>query len=291
MNIFLKYYNTIVSSTPTTVIVLLNIGFTGSQGSIDPEQLLQFLKSFTYKRSLMPPRPFCFIEFSSIKDSETAFAFIQQSTFFDRKITLEYLIKIPEIFDHNVLCDPQEIQNIPGLIYFPDFITDKEEECLLHEIKQIDSWIALNHRQVKHYGYSYDYVNEGSTKVEPFPDWISQVFYRIQDNFPQFTGLNQLTINSYQPGDGIGPHSDSTTIFGTDPIIVVSLSSSIVMDFIIGKNKQHVDVGRKSLLIMSQEARLDWQHGIRNRKIDYVNGLLRKRGTRISLTFRKVAVL
>lgn len=290
MNIFLECFNDLVSSSPTTIIVLMNIGFTGSQGSVDPERLMEFLKSFTYRRSLMPHRPFCFIEFKTIKDSEIAFEFIQKSTFFGRKVLLEYILKIPEMFDQTVLSDPKEIQSIPGLIYIPDFITDKEEELLLHEIQKIDSWISLNHRKVKHYGYSYEYANEGSTKVEPFPDWINILFKRIQQNWPQFPGLNQLTINCYQPGDGIGPHSDSTALFGIDPIISVSLSSSIVMEFIKDKYKKSVDVGRKSLLIMSEQARLDWKHGIRNRKMDYVNGLLRKRGTRISLTFRKVVV-
>ena len=112
--------------------------------------------------------------------------------------------------------------------------------------------------------------------------------HRIQKHYPQYSEINQVTINCYQPGDGIGPHSDSTVTFGLDPIIVVSLSSPIVMDFIKDKRKLCIDVDRKSLLVMSDDSRLNWKHGIRNRKIDYVNGLLRTRGTRISVTFRKV---
>lgn len=53
--------------------------------------------------------------------------------------------------------------------------------------------------------------------------------------------------------------------------------------------KVDVFVPRRSLLIMSSEARLLWSHGITPRKTDQLpTGALNVRGRRVSLTFRKV---
>jgi alkylated DNA repair protein alkB family protein 8 len=236
----------------------------------------------------MPPGPFSFIEFDCIKDSEAALTLLSNATVLNRQIRCRYILEIPDIYSRNVLVLPGEIQdNIPGLHYFPEFVTDVEELRLLQEIQGIKEWIVLGHRRVKHYGYSYDYKNEGSRKVQEFPQWIRPILLRIYNAWPH-TKINQLTINCYDPGEGIGPHSDSEKLFGRDAIIVVSISSGIVMDFLKEDVRKLVDVGRRSLLIMSEEARLHWKHGIRNRKIDYVNGNLKKRGLRVSLTFRRV---
>lgn len=51
---------------------------------------------------------------------------------------------------------------------------------------------------------------------------------------------------------------------------------------------KHVWLARRSLLVMAGAARYEWTHGIPCRKTDVVNGKLVRRGTRLSLTFRKV---
>jgi alkylated DNA repair dioxygenase AlkB len=45
---------------------------------------------------------------------------------------------------------------------------------------------------------------------------------------------------------------------------------------------------RRSLLVLSDAARFDWQHGIAPRKTDVWHGLPLKRGRRVSVTFRFV---
>jgi hypothetical protein len=44
----------------------------------------------------------------------------------------------------------------------------------------------------------------------------------------------------------------------------------------------------RSLLVLRGEARYEWSHGIAPRKLDRVGGQLTRRGTRVSLTFRRV---
>jgi alkylated DNA repair dioxygenase AlkB len=71
-------------------------------------------------------------------------------------------------------------------------------------------------------------------------------------------------------------------------VVSLSLLSACVMDF------RHVATGRKesllleprSLLVLSDESRFDWEHGIAPRKRDVWQGLRWERGRRVSVTFR-----
>ncbi|CAM9523355.1 unnamed protein product [Sphacelaria rigidula] len=55
-----------------------------------------------------------------------------------------------------------------------------------------------------------------------------------------------------------------------------------------GERVKNIYLPRGSLLIMEGAARYEWSHGIASRKTDMVCGVLTKRSTRISLTFRRV---
>jgi alkylated DNA repair protein alkB family protein 8 len=44
----------------------------------------------------------------------------------------------------------------------------------------------------------------------------------------------------------------------------------------------------RSLVLMTGEARYNWLHSIASRKIDRLDGLLKFRHRRVSLTFRKI---
>jgi len=111
--------------------------------------------------------------------------------------------------------------------------------------------------------------------------------------------LNQLTVNQYAPGEGIGSHVDTPSAFG-DGLISISLNSGVVMEFReVAEKCGDVDLTQKSkrkrklvylpprsLLLMSGPARYNWEHMIVGRMTDTVNGVVLKRSLRISLTFR-----
>jgi alkylated DNA repair protein alkB family protein 8 len=106
-----------------------------------------------------------------------------------------------------------------------------------------------------------------------------------------FPHLNQLTVNLYRPGEGIGSHVDTPSAFG-DGLISVSLSGGIVMEFRKvsgagdGKDKRLVYLPPRSLLLMSGAARYEWEHMIVTRSTDTVNGRVLPRQRRLSLTLR-----
>jgi len=100
--------------------------------------------------------------------------------------------------------------------------------------------------------------------------------------------FDQLTINDYAPGQGIPPHVDTHSPF-QEVLASLSLKSGATMHF---KNPEGVtkDIYLKprSLALFTGESRYNWLHSISQRKIDKVDGLLRFRHRRVSLTFRKI---
>jgi hypothetical protein len=59
------------------------------------------------------------------------------------------------------------------------------------------------------------------------------------------------------------------------------------MDF-VKENMVAIPLDPRSLLILQQDARYRWKHGIAARKYDSYYGIKTMRSRRVSLTFRKV---
>ncbi|KAK4887269.1 hypothetical protein RN001_003540 [Aquatica leii] len=188
----------------------------------------------------------------------------------------------------------------PGLLLLENFISEEEENRLL-QLASFDADIesttgTLKHRQVKHYGYEFRYDINNVDKEKPLsqeiPPDCSFLWKRLQETSNLFFEPDQLTINKYKPGQGIPPHIDTHSAF-EDPIVSLSMGSSIVMEFRQDNGSTiPVLLKQRSMLIMSGESRYNWTHGITPRKMDIIpteTGLtVEQRGIRVSFTFRKV---
>lgn len=181
--------------------------------------------------------------------------------------------------------------DIAGLIYIPDFI-DPDEEALLLETINHQPWLKDLKRRVQHYGYKYDYAAQSldqSAYLGALPDWLNTLAERlVRDSL--FTKVpEQVIINEYQPGQGISYHRDSVGCFG-DTIASLSLASAAVMNFRNTEtgDKRDLLLEPKSLVVMKDIARYEWQHAIPDRKNDLINGVSIPRELRISMTFRKI---
>jgi hypothetical protein len=129
--------------------------------------------------------------------------------------------------------------------------------------------------------------------------------------------VRQAILNLYNSGEGISPHVDLLTRFG-DGIVGVSLGSGCVMRFrkeqehaetsnvhaantdgsfkgqSISRNEEEWDLylPERSIIVLSEEARYKWTHGIEGRTKDFVRGEKDAtgewiaRGVRLSITFR-----
>ncbi|MBE9203635.1 alpha-ketoglutarate-dependent dioxygenase AlkB [Synechocystis salina LEGE 06099] len=180
---------------------------------------------------------------------------------------------------------------LAGLQYIENFINAEEERELVNIIDR-QNWLQDLKRRVQHYGYKYDYKSRRinhSMYLGELPDWMDFVverliFKKIIEHAP-----NQAIVNEYIPGQGITPHIDCQSCF-ENTIVSLSLNSSCMMNFqsISSGENQSVLLTPRSLIVLKDDARYKWKHGIPNRKSDLWNAQKRPRDRRISITFRNV---
>lgn len=188
---------------------------------------------------------------------------------------------------------PTNHPKIPGLTYLPNYISPEQHASLWESINN-EIWLGDLKRRVQHYGYKYDYkarLIDYSMKIGELPDWVLPYTKKLQAEgyMPQLP--DQLIVNEYQPGQGIASHIDCEPCFG-ETIVSLSLGSTCVMNFINKQTKEKIEVllEPRSLVVLKEEARYQWTHGIVGKKSDLFGGQKYMRGTRISLTFRNVIV-
>lgn len=183
------------------------------------------------------------------------------------------------------------MENIPGLLYQPNFITPDEERILLDFIDG-GTWNTELKRRTQHYGYRYSYTNRAVDSEDSLGD-MPIVFGPVCERmvaagfFSQ--APQQVIVNEYLPGQSIANHVDSP-VFG--PVVAsLSLESGISMNF----ESIHSDISKsmylepRSLLVLTGESRTEWKHGIPARKRDLVNGKQVPRTRRVSVTFRTLS--
>jgi alkylated DNA repair dioxygenase AlkB len=175
-----------------------------------------------------------------------------------------------------------------GYTYLPDFISEQEERDLL-DIIDSQPWATSLRRRTQHYGYRYDYTRKTADKSDflgALPEWLAPLLRRLSTE--HFTiPPEQVIINEYLPGQGIGRHIDCVKCFG-ETVASLSLGSTCTMELekLDGSKKESAILAPRSLLILLGEARYDWMHSIPANKTDSFNGEILSRSRRVSLTFR-----
>ncbi|WP_345228167.1 alpha-ketoglutarate-dependent dioxygenase AlkB [Hymenobacter koreensis] len=182
---------------------------------------------------------------------------------------------------------------VKGLQYLPDFIAPRLQARLL-ELIDGSPWMDDLKRRVQHYGYRYDYKSRRVDRAQylgPLPSWCE--YYAQQFHAAGYfvdAPPDQVIVNEYEPGQGIAPHIDCTPCFD-DTVISISLGSSCTMNLSRADDPsitfdQVLMPG--SAIILQDEARFQWRHGIKPVKADIIDGKRNARQRRVSLTFRKV---
>ncbi len=176
---------------------------------------------------------------------------------------------------------------IKGLTYIPNYISERMQKLFVEKIDE-QKWSNELKRRVQHYGYKYNYTFkkiDSSMKVQDMLNWMvllsrTMVF---QGYFER--RADQAIVNEYEPGQGINKHVDCVPCFNNS-IASLSLLSPVVMEFTsrhTGEIRELI-LEPRSLLLLNDEARYEWLHGIPARKKD---GDV-ERSRRISVTFRNV---
>ncbi|KAI1119257.1 hypothetical protein F5Y14DRAFT_446469 [Nemania sp. NC0429] len=159
----------------------------------------------------------------------------------------------------------------------------------------------------------------------PFPAWLRPLIPRVRAGHSNGDGdgdgdrggegyrdPDQVCLQHYPPGAGIPPHVDTHSAY--DELYALSLGSAVTMNFrrplpspspspspststptsippsasaSTRRESVEVDLPPRSMMQMSGDARLHWEHGIRKRKRDLLpDGTARAREDRWSITFR-----
>src|SRR3954454_19558543 len=174
-----------------------------------------------------------------------------------------------------------DIPLIPGLRYLPGYVSGSEDANVVRAI-DTGAWNTEWQRRRQPYGGSYG--KGGSTL--PIPGWGQLLADRLYADGVTDVRFDQMLVNEYLPGQGIALHRDYEPFGRT--VVSLSLLSPCVMDF------RHRSTGRKerllleprSLLVLSDAARYEWEHGIAPRKADVWHGQRVERRRRLSITFR-----
>jgi alkylated DNA repair dioxygenase AlkB len=173
---------------------------------------------------------------------------------------------------------------VPGFSMRINYLSVAEEIELLARVNE-GVWDTEWRRRVQRFGAGYGPANNRAV-IATFPGWLAELAQQVGrdagfERFPE-----NCVINEYLPGQGIAPHKDYLN-FGSK-VACVSLGSHVSLDFYSAdrKEKRTVDVPARSLWVIEGEARYEWLHGIAPRLHDKIGNERRKRGTRVSITFR-----
>jgi alkylated DNA repair dioxygenase AlkB len=177
--------------------------------------------------------------------------------------------------------DTDAVPQIPGLAYHSDYIDAKQEAELVSAI-DAEPWDTTWKRRRQSYGHSY---NKTDARRD-IPSWAQFLVERLDGDGISGRPFDQMLVNEYFPGQGISLHKDYEPFDRT--VVSLSLLSACVMDFrnVTDGRRESLLLEPRSLLVLSDEARYEWQHGIANRKSDRWKGAVIRRARRLSVTFR-----
>ena len=187
--------------------------------------------------------------------------------------------------------DSEEYNEIPDLIYRPDFLNHDEAVRVVTHIDRTE-WNTELRRRVQHYGYRYDYrarsISE-NMRAADLPPWAVAIGNRLVKHGLFDVHPDQVIVNEYLLGQGIAAHVDCVPCFG-DKVASVSFLSPCVMTFTDLKagNPRDVTLFPGSAVILAGRSRYELRHAIAARDSDVINGVEVARTRRISATFRTV---
>ena len=159
-----------------------------------------------------------------------------------------------------------------GLTYTADFIGADEESELLLALRQVPMHDAqyneyTANRRVASFGSSYDFESRQLHDAAPVPDVLIPLRRRLADYalIPEHW-FAQTLITEYRPGTPLGWHRDALNY---ELVAGVSLGGRCRMRFRPypprrGRDPKTftLELGRRSIYVMRDEVRWNWQHSI-----------------------------
>jgi alkylated DNA repair dioxygenase AlkB len=156
-----------------------------------------------------------------------------------------------------------------GFRYQPDLIAPDEEAELLAHLERLpfrpfDFHGHLANRRVVGFGLRYDYDQRRVVEAPPIPDFLMPLKAKVADFAAQPSeAFEQVLINEYRPGAGIGWHRDKPHFAD-----VAGVSLLAACDFRLrrktdsGWDRQTIRVEPRSAYLLTGPVRTDWEHSV-----------------------------
>lgn len=159
-----------------------------------------------------------------------------------------------------------------GFSYFPDFISEAEEKalcdlCASLDLQQFYFHGHLAKRKTASYGREYHFTSRSISEGKPIPEGVKFLAAKVAAQCGCApSDFQQVLFSEYPPGSVINWHRDAPPF---DFIAGISLLSDCVFRLRpYDKEKQNrksiisLPVKRRSLYILRDEARAEWEHSI-----------------------------
>lgn len=159
-----------------------------------------------------------------------------------------------------------------GFEYTPDFITEQEENDLLKFIYTLNLKTFVFQgfeakRRVKSFGYDYHFDARSLQKGLQIPEIFMPLIHKVAQHLQiQPTEFKEVLVTEYPPGSVINWHRDAPPF---SIIAGISLLSGcrfrlrpLEKENQSRQNILNVPVGRRSLYVLRDQARENWQHSI-----------------------------
>jgi alkylated DNA repair dioxygenase AlkB len=156
-----------------------------------------------------------------------------------------------------------------GFRYQADLVSAGEEESLARELAALpfepfDFHGYKANRQVVGFGFRYDYGSRQVIDAPPLPSFLDPLRGKIADTFGRKAeAFQQVLINEYRPGAGIGWHRDKPQF---DEVVGVSLLAPCMFRFRRrngdGWDRVSLLVEARSAYLLSGPSRTVWEHSI-----------------------------
>jgi alkylated DNA repair dioxygenase AlkB len=152
-----------------------------------------------------------------------------------------------------------------------DILSIKEESELLDKLLS-EHGVKSNSRTLLRYGNSV----YGNTKLDPIPEYLLELINKlinkkVLDSFPE-----DVTINTYYPGDSIPAHIDK---IDAGPVItILSLLSEAKLTLTYGLKKEIITLPSRSIIQLKGVYRTHWKHSIEKLKQKRISIVFRQTG-------------
>jgi alkylated DNA repair dioxygenase AlkB len=151
---------------------------------------------------------------------------------------------------------------VPGLTVLEEYVTEEEQALLLK--------LALAQKPVTRpewlCGSPYEHVCVTCPRIPNLDMYVilQSICARLKRDTLITRMPGTLTINYYEPGEGLRPHIDNQVVIA-ELVIGISLGSTCTMDFAHASDASRrcaVLLTPGTVVIQQGEARYEWTHGI-----------------------------